>query len=302
MEETKPVCQWDVDADGRVSFEQVAESAGKCSWDPRAKSFVLQSTVVDKHGHPLDGDDDPHATNGCDHRDSPEWIAEHQEQVMAEQAKQAPVAPAPVKHVAAVHAPAPAPVAHEEAPAAPALAPDGIAPPAAPVTQAVVEQPAQDASSQLMALAGQKDISPMAIGAGIVALGGSGAMLKFFKNMLDSKRATAEKQSEQDFELKKMELEQRKSQSEDQHKACSAGRLALEAQVAAIQADLRALTEQIRASQSRVDAVAAKLEKMTGDGDIDLSSFDPEKLEKSIKAIDARIKKIEKASQAPAKK
>jgi hypothetical protein len=51
-------------------------------------TFSLQ--VLDKHGHVLEeGDNDPKAKDGCDHRDTPEWKAEH--------AKKAPKKPVEVK-------------------------------------------------------------------------------------------------------------------------------------------------------------------------------------------------------------
>jgi hypothetical protein len=41
-------------------------------------TLTFSSEVLDKHGHVLEeGDNDPKAKNGCDHRDTPEWKAEH---------------------------------------------------------------------------------------------------------------------------------------------------------------------------------------------------------------------------------
>ena len=68
-----------------------------------------------------------------------------------------------------------------------------VVPEPAPVqTQAIVAQPtASDPSSQLMALAGKKDVSPMALGAGVGAVAaGSGFLWTQIKDMLQGKRST----------------------------------------------------------------------------------------------------------------
>ena len=142
---------------------------------------------------------------------------------------------------------------------APSLTPGGVPVAAAPVqTQAVVAQPAPapaDPTAQLMALAGQKDVSPMAVVAGVAALAGSGVVLKFAKDLFQSRKETSEKKAEQDYELKKMELEQ-KSKGEDGHQACGVARAALEARVVAAEQRAGGLESRLAASeQSTADLV-----------------------------------------------
>jgi hypothetical protein len=52
--------------------------------------FSTGMTIEDKHGHVVDGDSDPLAKGGCDHRDTPEWQAEHKGESM-ETTESAPI-------------------------------------------------------------------------------------------------------------------------------------------------------------------------------------------------------------------
>jgi hypothetical protein len=52
-----------------------------CPIPLEVKGFYFRQAIVDKFGHVLDGDWDEKGLNGCDHRDTPEWKAEHQKKV-----------------------------------------------------------------------------------------------------------------------------------------------------------------------------------------------------------------------------
>jgi len=131
-----------------------------------------------------------------------------------------------------------------------------VVPEPAPVqTQAIVAQPtASDPSSQLMALAGKKDVSPMALGAGVVALAaGSGFLWKQIKDMLQGKR-------EHELEMKKMESEKKEG-------GCSAQHVAVTAQVQALQGQIAAIPEQTNAAfksvREQMESIDAKFEAMS---------------------------------------
>lgn len=128
--------------------------------------------------------------------------------------------------------------------------------PAVAQTQAIVAvPPAQtDPSAQLMALAGKKDVSPMALGAGVVALvAGSGFLWKQIKDMIQGKR-------EHELEMKKMESEKKEG-------GCSAQHAAVTAQVQALQGQMGAIPEQTNAAfkavGERIDGLELKLEALS---------------------------------------
>ncbi len=132
---------------------------------------------------------------------------------------------------------------------------DVVAPEPAAQTQAIVAvPPAQtDPSSQLMALAGKKDVSPMALGAGVVAVvAGSGFLWKQIKDMIQGKR-------EHELEMKKME-------SEKGSGACAAQHVAVTAQVQALQGQVAAIPEQTNAALKsvgeRMDGMELKIEAL----------------------------------------
>ena len=122
--------------------------------------------------------------------------------------------------------------------------------------QAIVAvPPAQtDPSAQLMALAGKKDVSPMALGAGVVALvAGSGFLWKQIKDMIQGKR-------EHELEMKKMESEKKEG-------ACSAQHVAVAAQIQAMQGQMQAIPEQtnaaLKAVREQMETMDAKLDAMS---------------------------------------
>lgn len=190
--------------------------------------------------------------------------------------------------------PAPAPT--------PALTPGGV-PVAAPAqTQAVVAQPAPapaDPTAQLMALAGQKDVSPLAVVAGVAALAGSGVMLKFVKDLFQSRKETAEKKAEQDYELRKMELEQKSKQGEDQHQACGVARAALEARVVAAEQRAGALDARLASTEQSLADLGKRAQAALAT--VEESSQDAAKVEarlgERIDTVSKRVTKLETAAK-----
>jgi hypothetical protein len=191
---------------------------------------------------------------------------------------------------------------------APSLTPGGVPVAAAPVqTQAVVAQPAPapaDPTAQLMALAGQKDVSPMAVVAGVAALAGSGVVLKFAKDLFQSRKETAEKKAEQEYELKKMELEQKSKQGEDQHQACGVARAALEARVVAAEQRAGALDARLASTEQSLADLGKRAQAALAT--IEESSQDAAKVEARLTekadALSKRITKLETAAKKAAPK
>jgi hypothetical protein len=158
---------------------------------------------------------------------------------------------------------------------------DIVIEPAAPVvqTQAIVAQPtASDPSSQLMALAGKKDVSPMALGAGVVALAaGSGFLWKQIKDMVQGKR-------EHELEMKKMESEKK----EGDHKACAVQNAALAAQVQGLAGQMQGLAGQVQAIPEQTNAALKAVSEK-------IDAIDPK-----MEALSRRISKMETAAKKKA--
>lgn len=106
----------------------------------------------------------------------------------------------------------------------------------------------------------------------IVGVAGGGAAFKLYQNLTKSSAEKSERAHE--LEMKRLELEhQAKQQSEDQHKACSVERAALEAKVAALTA--------------RLEEVSAKAEKAAGFG---VDGFSPEDVQERLEKIEKALK------------
>jgi len=153
--------------------------------------------------------------------------------------------------------------------------------PAAPVvqTQAIVAQPtASDPSAQLMALAGKKDVSPMALGAGVVALAaGSGFLWKQIKDMLQGKR-------EHELEMKKMESEKK----EGDHKACSVQNAALAAQMQGLAGQVQGMAGQVQAIPEQTNAALKAIREQM------------EAMDVKFETMSRRISKMETAAKKKA--
>lgn len=84
-------CKWTPDNQGMVPFHQFKENIALCPVPSNVNGFSFIQEIVDKHGHKLDGDWDPNGKGGCNHRDTPEWKAEHKFDVVVKKAPKKPV-------------------------------------------------------------------------------------------------------------------------------------------------------------------------------------------------------------------
>lgn len=192
------------DANGCLPMSVFLNDLGDCRLDlPAGERLCFSASVQmhDKHGHKLDGDYDPAAKDGCDHKDSKEWKAEHhgheehhmEEQKPAETAETVSMTP----------------------------------PPAPAVTTSTMSVDA--AVAQTKDLLG-KDAGPGILIAGAAALAVVGAAIKIVPSYIKGK---------QELEAKRIEAEQARSEKQDDnHQKCSAERMMLESKVAALQSKL----------------------------------------------------------------
>ena len=98
----------------------------------------------------------------------------------------------------------------------------------------------------------------------VVGVAGGGAAIKLYQSMSKNKHDEA---------MKKLEIEQQRSEKQDdQHQACNASRVALEARVVALTA--------------KVDEMSSK----SSGSSFDLGEFDPEEIEERLKKIEESLK------------
>jgi len=214
--------------------------------------LVLQSDIVDKHGHKLDGDFDPKAKDGCDHRDTVEWKREHRnkgrEKHMAEQQQEQPV------------------IAQAQ--------PTG--------TKAEVGMPPAFDLSKVIPADGS--ISPMAATLGALAIL-AGVALKVVPSWMKSQAEMATKRLE--LKAKRMELEHQSKRDEkggdcaSRHAACLASLSAIEDRLGTLEAKADGLAHEVEAAKHS----ASSLSFDGDDGDIDRL----EALEKKVAALAARV-------------
>ena len=214
-------------------------------------ALVLSSSILDKHGHLLDGDHDPKAKDGCDHRDTPEWKAEHRKTGRETRMPE-----------------------HKEDQAVVAQAqPTGI--------KAEVGVPSFDLSKVIPA---DGAISPLAATLGALAIG-AGVALKVVPSWLKSQAEMATKRLE--LKAKRMELEHQSKRDEkggdcaSRHAAALAALSAIEERLGSLEAKADGLAHEIES----VKHSASSLSFDGDDGDIDRL----EALEKKIAALAARV-------------
>jgi hypothetical protein len=257
-----------VDERGMVPFDLVARDAGTCTWPPDARGFVLSAQTVDKHGHLLDGDNDPKGRNGCDHRDTPEWRAEHRhkEKHMSDAlpALQAPVALPPAS-------------------------------PTAPATTATVGVPPMPSASDLAGIASGAGggLAGVAVAA-IAVLGGGGAIWKFLQNRT---KLDAEK-SEQSHQQRMKELElqaDNQKRDDEKHQQCSASRVALEAKLAAAEQRLAASEQSVSAMVSRLSEAEAKVARVSEASTKLAAKLGEDDVDEKLSTFSKRITKLESA-------
>jgi hypothetical protein len=135
-------------------------------------------------------------------------------------------------------------------------------PPLAGVTTATVGVPENAIAEVKSLIPAGGDANLVTVALAVVGVAGGGAAWKFYQSHSKNKHEEA---------MKKLEIEQQRSEKQDdQHKACDASRMALEAKVAAL---------------------SAQIEKTTSTGSsFDLGDFDPAELEDRLKKIEAALK------------
>jgi len=208
--DARPPCQFTDDmrdANGCLPMSVFLGSLGDCRIELREGERLCFSSAMqmyDKHGHKLDGDYDPAAKDGCDHKDSKEWKAEHRGHKEHHMEEQKPVESAPETTT--------------------------MTPPAPVATTSTVSVDA--AVAQTKDLLG-KDAGPGLLIAGAAVLAVIGAAIKIVPTWLKGK---------QELEAKRLEAEQSRSEKQDDnHQKCSAERAVLEAKVAMLQSKLEAV-------------------------------------------------------------
>ena len=180
--------------------------------------LVLHAEVVDKHGHRVDGDADPKAKNGCDHRDTPEWKAEHR------------------KHWTTRAAPKEKHMDESKHPE--------VVPPAPVVTTASVGVPL-DVPPNIMALI-PKDgsASVVTVMLALVAMAGAVAW-KFGPGWMEAKREREAKQAELE--------EKRIDQQASQHIDCRVARDQVEVRIASVESTSAGLSARIDELAGKVE-------------------------------------------------
>ena len=126
-----------------------------------------------------------------------------------------------------------------------------------------------------------------AVGAMVVAVAGSGAVIKLVKSWMDGRKELAEK---------KLEVEEKKvEKQEEQHQKCSAERMMLETKLSAAESKLESLVSELREMSEKVEDAYAKASKAQKASLALGDDFDAEEFE-------AWQKKVNKALKLAAKK
>lgn len=161
---------------------------------------------------------------------------------------------------------------------------DAIAvPPPAPQSTATVS--VDTAIAQVKSLAPEGASAGLLIG-GAAVLAVIGAGIKFGPQMLKSRAEAAEREHER--EMKRLELEEKKSQqSDDQHGKCSVERAALEAKVASLESSLSDTASKL----SKVEEAA----KAAGEKAAPMGDFDADELEERLAKLEKALKPAPKA-------
>lgn len=268
-------CEWHPDDAGYVSLGEALRNLSQpgCALPAEIAGFASPAVIRDRHGHELDGDYDPQGQGGCDHRDTPEWKAEHPptrkkpQEVKMDTETNTPTTES---------TPEPAPML--------ALATNVIPVEASAVSSETTASVGVDSAvAQMKALIpGGADASPALLVGGAATLAVIGAGIKFGPQVL---KARAEKAAqEHEARMKQLDIErERQEKQEEQHKECAASRDALRIEFAAKVADLEAKLSQREESDS---------------AGLDLGDFDPDALEERL----AKLEKALKPSPAKGKK
>lgn len=137
-------------------------------------------------------------------------------------------------------------------------------PPVVGATTATVGMPDNAIAEVKSLVPASGDASMVTVALAVVGVAGGGAAWKFYQSHSKNKHDEA---------MKRLEIEQQRGEKQDdQHKACDAARVALEA---------------------RLTALTAKVEELvsrSGGASIGLGEFDPEELEARLKRVEESLK------------
>ena len=264
MEDTRPVCNWKLDANGFANIKDMVEPEGGCRLPPGLRGWKSDVTLVDENGHPADSDDP--AADKCNHRDTPEWQAAHQRAKLPARRK---VVTHPEKKMDE----------QIEQPAAPAV-------PEIPKTVASVGVPAVPSADDLSRIAANAGGGATGIVMALIAVvGGGGAVWKY----LQSKQKAAAKKDELAHEARMKELElqaDNQKRDDDKHGECESKRAALAAKVESAESQLRLAEQALSNLRDQVAALSGKIDssKETTDDYASVLSKRITKLETAAKA------------------
>jgi hypothetical protein len=268
MSDTRPICNWPLDANGFVFLKDMVEPEGGCHLPEGLRGFKSGVSLVDENGHPADSDDP--AADKCNHRDTPEWQRAHQRAKLA-----------PRKAVKAAHreAPMPFPVSNPVAAVAPADDAPAASPAALTASVGVPAVPSADDLSRIAAQAGGGTTGVLM--ALIAVVGGGGAVWKYLQGR--NKQKHEERMRELDLQA------DNQKRDDDKHGECESKRAALGAKVESAESQLRLAEQALSNLRDQVAALSGKIDSSNETTD-DYTSV-----------LSKRITKLETAAKAKKK-
>ena len=273
-------CPWTLDDAGYARVLDVIRAPIDCTPPDGWRGLTVSSTIMDVHGHELDGDYDPKGEGGCDHRDTPEWQAEHQGD-RREPSKMPP------KNVPALD-----PELEEAAPAThdPLVEPvKAAAPTVASVAQVV------DTVDVSKFLPAGTDSGLVAVLLAALAIGG--VAVKFVPNFLKTRAEKAKLEHEQ--RMKELELQSdNQKRDDDREQKCASRNAELLAKVTVLEGKIAPLESRVVEAEARA-AKAEEAASKAGGASID---FAGDELEDKLETFSKRITKIETALKKKAGK
>lgn len=274
------ICNFPIDKDGFSSVEAVLRAGADCTVPPEWRGFAFSATIHDKHGHELDGDHDPRARGGCDHRDTPEWRAERTRKDNMARKHKTQDSHTEETHSEPTEAPIPPPT--EE--------PKPIV--AAPI--ATVAQLPEGGLDLAKFIPAGNQSGTVAVVLGALAIGG--AAVKFLPNILKARAERAKLDHE--ARMKELELREGRSKSdEDRDQACGKRHGELAIKVAVLEGKLGP----IEARVAQAEAKAAKAEQAAHDAGGASIELDSDELDDKFEGLSKRITKLETALKKKAR-
>jgi hypothetical protein len=281
MSDSRPVCNWPLDANGFVFLKDMVEPEGGCRLPEGLRGFKSGVSLVDENGHPADSDDP--AADKCNHRDTPEWQRAHPRAKLA-----------PRKAVKAAHREAPMsfPVSNPVAAVAHAEETPAASPAALTATVAVPAAPSADDLSRIAAHAGGGATGILM--ALIAVVGGGGAVWKYLQGR--NKQRHEER-------MKELELQADNQRRDDEkHGECKTARDALVARIESMEQQGRLAEQTLSNLRDRLDAVSAKADSAAEKASsLSASAGASDETDEALAALSKRMSKVETAVKAKKK-